>query len=564
MTTEHSKETPAVEAAIPGLTEEHQRKAAALIQRRYRGHRTRRELKGHGLDPTTKWIETIRDAKYHQITTPRAPEDEPPKDENGTTSSARQKWIQVTEIARRAGADDSSTASSGDATVSEASGSDSEERRRQSKEEEKRQQRKSIAKEKRKRTAKMMDLQYFLEMVDHKHRYGSNLRKYHARWKASDTNQNFFYWLDQGEGKDIELEECPRSRLEKEQVRYLSRDERLNYLVKIDSEGKLRWAKNDEYVWTKDELYRDSVEGIIPTSDDTPTWKHNVRTEYHDDDNESSTENSDSEDEDESLKEQKSGFEGERYVNEAFHRAKGPAKLKHVSAAVFFNHMIRQSLKKGHKWIFVADTSFRLYIGYKQSGAFQHSSFLHGSRILSAGLIKVKDGQLRRLSPLSGHYRPPAANFRAFVHTLEEEGCDMSRVSISRSYAILVGLESYVKTRRTIKKAEKAVEHQIDKVVRPEKAKAEEEARQDNSKSAQKEREYLEKQRLKELESDKITPTPSPGLTKRLSNAWGRITGKTVSLDNQVVEERGVPGTGPEDGVPAPDGKRHFEKRLGS
>jgi hypothetical protein len=46
------------------------------------------------------------------------------------------------------------------------------------------------------------------------------------------------------------------------------------------------------------------------------------------------------------------------------------------------------------------DTSFRLYVGYKQSGAFQHSSFLHGSRIAAAGLIKIKHGQLRKLSPL--------------------------------------------------------------------------------------------------------------------------------------------------------------------
>jgi hypothetical protein len=47
-----------------------------------------------------------------------------------------------------------------------------------------------------------------------------------------------------------------------------------------------------------------------------------------------------------------------------------------------------------------SDTSFRLYVGYKQSGAFQHSSFLHGSRIAAAGIIKIKHGQLRKLSPL--------------------------------------------------------------------------------------------------------------------------------------------------------------------
>lgn len=460
----------------------------------------------------------------------------------------------MTEVARRAGADDTPDS---DVSLSEASSSDPDRKNyRTQEEQEERKARKAIATEKRKRTAKMMDLQYFLEMVDQKHRYGSNLRKYHAYWKAQDTTQNFFYWLDQGEGVNVELDECSRARLDREQVRYLSREERLNYLVKIDKDGKFRWAKNNEYVWTKDELFRDSVKGIVPTNDSAPAWTHNIKTKYHDDTS------SDSESSDEDLDQRKrSELEGERYVNEDFHRAKGPEKLKHVSAAVLFNHMIRQSLKKGHKWIFVADTNFRMYIGYKQSGAFQHSSFLHGSRILSAGLIKVKDGQLRRLSPLSGHYRPPAANFRAFVHSLEEEGADMSHVSISRSYAILVGLESYVKTRRKVKTGQKALTHQFDKLARPEKVKKEEEAAQDHSRSAQREREYLEKQRLKELEERHSRHETGHGLMKSVSHTWDRVTGKATVMKHQgVSEERGVPGTGPEDGVPAPDGHRHLEQ----
>ena len=83
-------------------------------------------------------------------------------------------------------------------------------------------ERQERAREARKRTAKMMDLQYFLEMVDLKHRYGSHLRKYHNYWKTQDTTQNFFYWLDQGDGKDVELAECSRERLDRDQVRYLS------------------------------------------------------------------------------------------------------------------------------------------------------------------------------------------------------------------------------------------------------------------------------------------------------------------------------------------------------
>ena len=75
------------------------------------------------------------------------------------------------------------------------------------------------AKQERIKSAKMTDLQYFLEMIDVKHRYGkwtalpipvqirllifrtgSNLRKYHAEWKNSTTHENFFYWLDYGGG----------------------------------------------------------------------------------------------------------------------------------------------------------------------------------------------------------------------------------------------------------------------------------------------------------------------------------------------------------------------------
>lgn len=31
--------------------------AAQIIQRHYRGHQTRRELKGYALDPSTRWLE---------------------------------------------------------------------------------------------------------------------------------------------------------------------------------------------------------------------------------------------------------------------------------------------------------------------------------------------------------------------------------------------------------------------------------------------------------------------------------------------------------------------------
>lgn len=349
------------------------------------------------------------------------------------SDAARQNWKRVGEIARRAGGDDPIDDYGDD-------GSDEHRTRAEQK----------AAREK---TAKMMDLQYFLEMVDQKHRYGSNLRAYHEQWKKSETHENFFHWLDYGHGKNFEHPTVSRERLEKEQVRYLSREERMQYLVMIDDEGRLRWAKNNERINTSME-YKDSINGIVPKDDSTPAYAPGGKLESgpsHD--RRSSTDSSSSE-----SSAEHSDVEGEHYVNHDLKQSKGLAKIKYVSAATVLNHLLRGSVKP-NSWIFVADTQFRLYVGIKQSGAFQHSSFLHGARISAAGLIKIKDGQLRRLSPLSGHYRPPTKNFRAFVHSLKDNGVDMSHVSISRSYAVLVGLEAYVKTRKKIKHG---VEHAHD------------------------------------------------------------------------------------------------------
>jgi hypothetical protein len=96
-----------------------------------------------------------------------------------------------------------------------------------------------------------MVLEYWLEMVDRKHRYGSNLLKYHKVWSESaETQENFFYWLDEGDGKREDLKECPREKLESQQLEYLSREERYEYLLDIGDDGLLRWAKSGEKVTT--------------------------------------------------------------------------------------------------------------------------------------------------------------------------------------------------------------------------------------------------------------------------------------------------------------------------
>jgi len=251
------------------------------------------------------------------------------------SDAARQKWKRVGEIARRAGADDPE-----DASTDDEQDSDAREAQRKKKVEQRAE---------RETMAKMMDLQYFLEMVDQKHRYGSNLRAYHEQWKKSDTNENFFFWLDSGDGKRFEHATVSRERLEKERVRYLSREERLSYLTKVDSDGRLCWAKNGERINTTIE-YKDSVNGIVPKDDKTPAYGpggelHAGQSKVFS--RRSSVSSSSSE-----SSAEHSGVEGEHYVNNDLDKAKGFAKLKHVSAATILNHLLRSSVKP-NSWIFV-------------------------------------------------------------------------------------------------------------------------------------------------------------------------------------------------------------------
>lgn len=493
-----------------------QSKAATLIQRNYRGYRVRREMKGLGIDAGTRWTHAIRDAQWQRLNTPRSrgntllnPGDATGEDTvarggsrpRSSQSAARQNWKKVATIARRAGADEDSSHSGEDSNSS-----DAESNARMSAEQKAALRERSAAlKEKRRKKAKTMGLQYFLEMVDLKHRYGSNLRQYHEEWKRADTNENFFYWLDHGDGKNIELSTCPRERLDRERVRYLSREERQHYLVKVDSEGRLCWAKNGIRIDTTEE-WKDSINGIVPMDDQTPAYAPSVeshsqeqqnapRPHQRSDHNDSDSGTGSSADESELE-----AARAAKYATPSIDDAKGLKKVTHVSAATIFNKLLRKSVKK-NTWIFVADTSFRLYVGIKSSGSFQHSSFLQGSRISAAGLIKIKNGRLSSLSPLSGHYRPPASNFRAFVHSLKDEGVDMSHVSISKSYAVLVGLEAYVKTRKKGKQTLEKMTHHGQKIVDPAAAVQREEAAKDTSASAELERQHIQKEEIARVES---------------------------------------------------------------
>lgn len=54
---DHDLQTPTEEFAAPMEQHYDQKQAAELIQRNYRGYRSRRQLRGMGLDSSTRWAE---------------------------------------------------------------------------------------------------------------------------------------------------------------------------------------------------------------------------------------------------------------------------------------------------------------------------------------------------------------------------------------------------------------------------------------------------------------------------------------------------------------------------
>ena len=432
--------------------------AATAIQKAYRGHRERRQLKNLTLDPSSRWREVIQEWRYRMATAPHhnsLTSLSPEHRARATSDLAKENWSRATLIAERAGAGESwsPTGLSDSTPLSPPQGSESTTTE----------------------NSMLMDLRYFLEMVDQKHRYGANLQIYHLEWQRCQTTENFFYWLDHGTGKNVSLPYCDRTKLDHERIRYLSKEERKDYLVSVDDKGRLRWEKNGELISTSADLYKDSIHGIVSKEDtETPAFTDDVVKEKLSQDHRFNRKiaaamntvagrfaASDSEDEGSDDYDGQSITSStttptspreEAMAHQMITKDKTPRKRLHVSPATILNRLLRASIKPG-TWIYVCDTVGRLYVGIKNSGSFQHASFLSGARISSAGSIGIEDGRLTFLSPLSGHYRPTTKSFRLFVDNLKEQKVDLSQLKVSQAYSILLGMEYYGKTKEGLRKA---------------------------------------------------------------------------------------------------------------
>ncbi|KAJ8486233.1 hypothetical protein OPV22_018718 [Ensete ventricosum] len=96
--------------------------------------------------------------------------------------------------------------------------------------------------------AQKLALQHWLEAIDPRHRYGHNLQFYYDCWLQRESVQPFFYWLDVGEGKEVNLEEqCARSTLQQQCIKYLGPKEREAYEVVIE-DGRFMYRKSREVI----------------------------------------------------------------------------------------------------------------------------------------------------------------------------------------------------------------------------------------------------------------------------------------------------------------------------
>ncbi|KAF9999411.1 hypothetical protein BGZ79_007005 [Entomortierella chlamydospora] len=217
--------------------------------------------------------------------------------------------------------------------------------------------------------------EHWLEMSDQKHRYGSNLKPYHEYWLGQETSQNFFYWLDKGDGKDVDLEERPRARLEEQKVRYLQDHERAQYVVHAVN-GLLYYKASGKPVHT--------LPDDVQAGDDVDVSQ--VMPEANENDDEATM-------------------------------------------------LEKKRIRNKSKFIYVTDPKGTLYVAQKIRGQFHHSSFFGGGTVCSAGGIIINHGKLIKITPKSGHYRPRQQHFDRLLENLKEMGVSLADVKIS--YGVL-------------------------------------------------------------------------------------------------------------------------------
>ncbi|EMS66281.1 hypothetical protein TRIUR3_31639 [Triticum urartu] len=294
--------------------------------------------------------------------------------------------------------------------------------------------------------------QHWIEAIDPRHRYGHNLHFYYDAWCQTQAGQPFFYWLDIGEGKDIELPECSRALLKKQCIRYLgpvSRAKTLTLLggdgahgavpflkaplwepwgrVALVGGGRRRWCgpilawicvrclEMDSRRWRSSFGVKVASMAEAPTKVGTSICSEDGLVVDGGDDT------------CECVRPVCAPDPQEREYYEYIIKE---GKIVHKISG---EPLDTSQGSKGTKWIFVMSTAKKLYAGQKERGVFQHSSFLAGGATIAAGRFTAENGVIKSIWAYSGHYKPSAENLTNFMSFLEENGVDLKEVEVRSS-----------------------------------------------------------------------------------------------------------------------------------
>lgn len=107
-------------------------------------------------------------------------------------------------------------------------------------------------------SASMLHKDFWLEALDTQHRYGFHLRAFHRAWKDDTSaavdrrSASFFFWLDHGAGRALELPECSRQSLASMRVEYCDAAARCAYEVTLAAAGAV-------YTLTQQPVHTDAL-----------------------------------------------------------------------------------------------------------------------------------------------------------------------------------------------------------------------------------------------------------------------------------------------------------------
>lgn len=262
--------------------------------------------------------------------------------------------------------------------------------------------------------SKQRDLSSWLEAFDSEHRAGKYLSLYHRRWIRLDSNQDFFTWLDAGDGKKLNLPQCSRLDLEFNALVYCDASARQQYeadMIRCNIDGAPRLvlkykiggaSVNSHPLWADAGESRRDLMPCSPKSGGSNTVGGcgGAMTEEAVD-----------------ISEGRSGDGGASSGGEVASRLpEGEAEtLKYVCQRNNCGHC-NHDPQEGDCYLFLIDHKETLYVNKHIPGRFHFSSFLCGRTGKLAGEITIDhNGVARSITPATGRFKPTMKNLKDFM-----------------------------------------------------------------------------------------------------------------------------------------------------